>query len=292
MGLKTKLVITVNAIVIVACTIMGVIGYLRAEESFIRAMQMKVGSDVNSFAEILNSRYEGNWHLQNGVLYKGERNMEADAELLDELSKNFDGQVTIFNGDNRAVTTMRDVSGKRQIGSKASPLNDNLLDEHYAGYLPIKDASGSVLGMLFVGFKVGDMNKTIEDMIFSMAVLVVVIVFFCIFFSSTIIGGQMKQITDIADNMKKIASGNLRTPDLRIVTRDEFGALAESVNDMKIRLKNLLTKISECSERIISAGRKLTDSTQRANDAITTVAASMEVLTNGTFEQEQTIIAL
>ena len=217
MGLKTKLVITVNAIVIVACTIMGVIGYLRAEESFIRAMQMKVGSDVNSFAEILNSRYEGNWHLQNGVLYKGERNMEADAELLDELSKNFDGQVTIFNGDNRAVTTMRDVSGKRQIDSKASPfivqkvikerngyygqMNDNLLDEHYAGYLPIKDASGSVLGMLFVGFKVGDMNKTIEDMIFSMAVLVVVIVFFCIFFSSTIIGGQMKQITDIADNM-------------------------------------------------------------------------------------------
>ncbi len=308
MGLKTKLVITVNAIVIVACTIMGVIGYLRAEESFIRAMQMKVGSDVNSFAEILNSRYEGNWRLKNGVLYKGEHNMEADAELLDELSKNFDGQVTIFNGDNRVVTTMRDVSGKRQIDSKASPfivqkvikerngyygqMNDNLLDEHYAGYLPIKDASGSVLGMLFVGFKVGDMNKAIEDMIFSMAVLVVVIVFFCVFFSSTIIGGQMKQITDIADNMKKIASGNLRTPDLRIVTRDEFGALAESVNDMKIRLKNLLTKISECSERIISAGRKLTDSTQRANEAINTVAESMHVLTGGTLEQEQTIKAL
>ena len=58
MGLKTKLVLTVNAIVIVACTIMGVIGYLRAEESFIRAMQMKVGSDVNSLAEILNSRLE------------------------------------------------------------------------------------------------------------------------------------------------------------------------------------------------------------------------------------------
>ena len=84
----------------------------------------------------------------------------------------------------------------------------------------------------------------------------------------------------------------MRTPDLRIVTRDEFGALAESVNDMKIRLKNLLTKISECSERIISAGRKLTDSTQRANDAITTVAASMEVLTNGTAEQDKTVSLL
>ena len=87
MGLKTKLVLTVNAIVIVACTIMGVIGYLRAEESFTRAMQMKVGSDVNSLAEILNSRYEGNWQVRNGVLYKGEQDMEKKSDLLAELGK-------------------------------------------------------------------------------------------------------------------------------------------------------------------------------------------------------------
>ncbi len=308
MGLKTKLVITVNAIVIVACTIMGVIGYLRAEESFFRAMQVKVSADVHSFEEILNSRYEGNWNLRKGILYKGDKQIEGNDDIIDGLSEIFNGQVTIFNGDTRVVTTMRDPSGARKIGSKASPfivqkvikerkgffgqMNDNLLEDHYAGYLPIKDASGSVLGMLFVGFKVSDMNKTIEDMIFSMFVLVVVIVFFCIFFSSNLIGDQMKQINDIADNMKKIASGNLRAQDLRIVTKDEFGALAESVNDMKMRLKNLLTKIAECSERITAAGVKLTESTERANDSITTVVDSMVVLTNGTLEQEQTIKAL
>lgn len=308
MGLKTKLVITVNAIVMVASIILGIIGYLRAEESFFRAMQVKVGSDVHSFAEILNSRYEGNWNLRKGILYKGDQQIEGKDDLIDEFSEIFNGQVTIFNGDTRVVTTMRDVSGARKVGSKASPfivqkvikerkeylgkMNDNLLEEHYAGYLPLKDASGSVLGMLFVGFKVGDMNKTIEDMVFSMAVTVVIIVLFGIFFSSTIIGDQMEQIKDIANNMKNIASGNLRTPDLRIVTRDEFGALAASVNDMKMRLKNLLTKIAECSERIISAGRKLTDSTERANESITSVAESMVVLTNGTLEQEQTIKAL
>ena len=171
-------------------------------------------------------------------------------------------------------------------------MNDSLLDDHYAGYLPIKSSNGNVLGVLFVGFKVGDMNKTIEDMVFSMGVTVIIIVFFGIFFSSTIIGGQMEQIKDIADNMKKIASGNLRTPDLRIRTRDEFGALANSVNDMKINLKNLLTKIADCSERIISSGKKLTDSTERANESINTVAGSMDILTQGTFEQEQTIKAL
>lgn len=308
MGLKTKLVITVNAIVMVASIILGVIGYLRAEESFVRAMQLKVGSDVNSFAEILNSRYPGDWNLRNGVLYKGDYKIEGREDLIDEFSKIFDGQATIFKDDTRIITTMRNASGARIVNSKVSPfivqkvikekkpylgkMNDELLDEHYAGYLPIKNSSGSVIGVLFVGFKVGDMNKTIEDMVFSMGVTVVIIVFFGIFFSSTIIGGQMEQIKDIADNMKKIASGNLRTPDLRIRTRDEFGALANSVNDMKINLKNLLTKIAECSERIISSGKKLTESTERANESIHTVAGSMDVLTQGTFEQEQTIKAL
>lgn len=308
MGLKTKLVLTVNVIVIVASTIMGVIGYLRAEESFIRAMQMKVGSDVNSLAEILNARYEGNWSLRNGVLYKGERNMEKESDLFDELSKTFNGQITIFNGDTRVVTTMRTVSGSREVGSKASPfivqkvikerqpyygqMNDNLLDEHYAGYLPIKDASGSVLGMIFVGFNVGDMNKTIEDMITSMAVIVVVVVFFCIFFSSTLIGDQLKQIYVIVDSMKKIASGNLREPNLRITTHDEFAMLVESVNDMKNRLTVLLAKITNSSERLALTGQRLTDSTQRANKSIATVKETMNTLTEGAIEQEEKIQAL
>ena len=308
MGLKAKLVITVNAIVIVACTIMGVIGYLRAEESFVRAMQMKAGSDVSSFAEILNSRYPGNWTIRNGVLCKGNEKLEDRSEIVDELSEVFNGQVTIFNGDVRVTTTVRDRGGSRKVGTKASPfivqkvikerkpyygkMNDDMLNEHYAGYYPLKDASGSVVGMLFVGLNAQDLNKTIEDMIFSMAVLVIVIVFFAIFFSSTLIGDQMKQIYDIADTMKKIAGGNLRIDNLKITTADEFAVLAESVNDMKLRLQMLLAKIAGCSERIIAAGKRLTDSTQRANNSIHTVAESMHVLTSGTIEQEENIEVL
>ena len=234
--------------------------------------------------------------------------MAEATELLDELSKIYNGHVTIFSEDTRIATTMRDGTGARKVGSKASPfivqkvikerkeylgqMNDNLLNEHYAGYLPIKDASGSVIGMLFVGLNANDMNKTIEDMITSMAVIVVVIVFFGIFFSSTLIGDQMKQIYYIADSMKKIASGNLREPNLRITTHDEFAVLAESVNDMKNRLTMLLAKITTSSQRITTTGRRLTDSTERANKSIGTVTDTMNTLTEGALEQEEKIQAL
>lgn len=307
MGLKTKLVLTVNIIVIVASTIMGVIGYLRAEESFTRAMQMKVVADVHSLAEILNYRFDGDWHLQDGLLYKGEQKIDGNNDIVDDLAKVFNGQVTIFNGDTRVATTVRDGQGNRQIDTKASAfVIHNVIEngrdfsgtanvmgaEHYAAYLPLKDSSGSVVGMIFVGLNAREMNKMIEDMITSMAVTVIVIVFFCIFFSSNLISSQMKQIDFIVDNVKKIASGNLRVEDLRILTKDEFGVLAENVNDMKTRLKNLLTKIAECSERITAAGDKLMDGTQRANDSLNVVADSMRVLTEGNVDQEQTIQAL
>ena len=307
MGLKTKLVLTVNIIVIVASTIMGVIGYLRAEESFTRAMQMKVVADVHSLAEILNYRFDGDWNIRDGLLYKGDQKIDGNNDIVDDLAKVFNGQVTIFNGDTRVATTVRDGQGNRQIDTKASAfVIHNVIEngrdfsgtanvmgaEHYAAYLPLKDSSDKVIGMIFVGLNAREMNKMIEDMITSMAVTVIVIVFFCIFFSSNLIGSQMKQIDFIVDNVKKIASGNLRVEDLRIRTKDEFGTLAESINDMKTRIKHLLTKIAECSERITDAGDKLMDGTQRANDSISVVADSMRVLTEGNVEQEQTIQAL
>lgn len=307
MGLKTKLVLTVNIIVIVAATIMGVIGYLRAEESFTRAMQMKVVADVHSLAEILNYRFDGDWNLRDGLLYKGDQKIDGNNDIVDDLAKVFNGQVTIFNGDTRVATTVRDGQGNRQVDTKASAfVIHNVIEngrdfsgtanvmgaEHYAAYLPLKDSSDKVIGMIFVGLNTQEMNKMIEDMITSMAVTVIVIVFFCIFFSSNLIGSQMKQIDFIVDNVKKIASGNLRVEDLRIRTKDEFGTLAESINDMKTRIKHLLTKIAECSERITDAGDKLMDGTQRANDSISVVADSMRVLTEGNVEQEQTIQAL
>ena len=45
MGLKTKSILAVNAIVIIACVLMGVIGYFRAEEGFAKALEMKAAAE-------------------------------------------------------------------------------------------------------------------------------------------------------------------------------------------------------------------------------------------------------
>ena len=307
MGLKSKAIVAVNAIVIVACVLMGVIGYLRAEEGFARALQMKAAGDVQTLTEIVNNRYYGDWHLANGILFKGTQQIDGVNEIADFLSNICGGKVTIFNGDTRVATTVKDAAGNRQVGTKASEaVIDNVLtqgkffvgkasvmgEDHYAAYQPLKDTSGKTIGMLFVGVSVHEMDDVVDNLILSIALAVVVIVILCGLASNFFIGRMVGQVEEVVNAMKKISGGNLRIADLEIKSNDELGALAANVNEMKIRLKNLLTKIAECSERVAGSSEELTAGTQQTNETISVVAQSMAVLTNGTAEQERTIITL
>jgi len=304
MGLKSKSILAVNAIVIVACVLMGIIGYIRAEQGFAKALEMKAAADVKSLSEILNSRYWGDWHLQNGILFKGGQQIDGVNEIADFLSKICDGKVTIFNGDTRVATTVKDSSGNRQVGTRASDaIIDNVIrqgkffvgkasvlgEDHYAAYQPIKDVTGKTIGMLFVGVSVHEMDDVVEELILSIALAVVVIMIICILASNFFIGRMVGQLNSVVGAMKKISGGNLRINDLEIKSEDEIGTLAESANDMKYRLKHLLTNIAQSSERVAASSEELTAGTQQTNESITVVAQNMAILTNGTAEQEKTI---
>ena len=307
MGLKTKAILAVNAIVIVACVLMGVIGYFRAEEGFAKALQMKAAADVQSLSEIVNQRYYGDWHVENGILFKGEQQIDGVNEIADFLSNICNGKVTLFNGDTRVATTVKDAAGNRQVGTKASEaVVDNVIhqgkffvgkasvmgEDHYAAYQPLKDVSGKTIGMLFVGVSVHEMDDVIENLIMSIALAVLVIVIVCALASNFFIGRMVGQLDEVVGAVKKISSGNLRIADLEIKSSDEIGILSDNVNEMKIRLKNLLTKIAECSQRVAASSEELSAGTQQTNESITVVAKSMEVLTSGTTEQERTIVTL
>ena len=302
MSLKTKSILAVNTIIVIVCICMGIIGYFRAGEVFAQALKMKASADVKALAEILNYRFVGDWHLKDGLLYKGEQQFDGEEKIVDELSGVCDGKVTIFNGDTRVATTVKNEEGKRAVGTKASQaIIDNVItqgnffvgeavvmgEQHYAAYQPIKDVAGKTIGMLFVGVGVKEMNDMLIGLILSSTALaILVIVILCGLVSNFFIGKMVGQLNLVADAMQKISGGNLRIDDFEIKSRDEIGILSKSVNEMKTKLKKLLTNVAQCSERVAASSQELTAGTQQTNESITMVAQSMEAMTNGTAEQE------
>ena len=285
MGLKAKSMIAVTIALLVACIMMGILGYISANDGFSKALQMKASSDVKSLAAVLNYQYEGDWRIENDILYKGNQKMDGADDVVDALSKLCEGKVTIFKGDTRVATTVVDASGKRAVGTKASAeVIENVLkngkdfmgqanvmgEPHHAAYLPLKNAGGQIIGMLFVGVSTqkNEMDEVINNFIFSTLLAAVVIVVVCTGILNFFIGKIIGMLDEIVLAMKKISSGDLRIADLEIRTNDEIGILSAGVNDMRKKLKELLLGIAKSSERVAASSEELTASSQQSAESM------------------------
>ncbi len=300
MGLKSKAVIVLNVAVIITCIIMSVLGYMSASNGFSKALEMKAEADVKSLTEILNYRFEGDWNLRGGVLYKGDKNMEDADDVVDYLSEICSGKVTIFRGDTRVTTTVKDASGKRSVGTKASEevisrvLNGgknflgvaNVMGEkHHAAYRPIKDSSGKIIGMLFVGLSVHEMDDVTQKFIFSIIITAAIIVVLCVLVSNFIIGKAVGMLDEVVYAMQKISVGNLRMDDLPIRTKDEIGTLAEGVNAMRKELTDLLKNIVHSSEQVAASSEELTASAQEGASSIHLMAKDTAAMSEDVNDQ-------
>ena len=306
MGLKAKSMIAVTIALLVACIMMGILGYISANDGFSKALQMKASSDVKSLAAVLNYQYEGDWRIENDILYKGNQKMDGADDVVDALSKLCEGKVTIFKGDTRVATTVVDASGKRAVGTKASAeVIENVLkngkdfmgqanvmgEPHHAAYLPLKNAGGQIIGMLFVGVSTqkNEMDEVINSFIFSTLLAAVVIVVVCTGILNFFIGKIIGMLDEIVLAMKKISSGDLRIADLEIRTNDEIGILSAGVNDMRKKLKELLLGIAKSSERVAASSEELTASSQQSAESINSVAKNTVAMTEASADQEKTV---
>ncbi len=112
-----------------------------------------------------NALVDGNWELIEGVLCKGGE--PVDNTLIDSIGRQNGIEITLFFGDTRYLTTLKDDSGKRIVGTKVgSKITEDVLKngreyinesisiknkEYYALYMPLTNSDGSIVGMLFIG---------------------------------------------------------------------------------------------------------------------------------------------
>ncbi|MCU0650944.1 MAG: Cache 3/Cache 2 fusion domain-containing protein [Candidatus Omnitrophica bacterium] len=132
------------------------------------------GSKVKTAIKMLEDKTAalGKAKLDGGTLSFGETEMNGNYDVVDEVADNNGCTATIFAavGDgfkristnvikdgNRAVGTMLDPNGaaikKIRNGEAFYGEADILGDKYQTGYEPVKDESGKIVGVLYVGYK-------------------------------------------------------------------------------------------------------------------------------------------
>jgi two-component system, NtrC family, sensor kinase len=203
-----------------------------------------------------------------GVLYGGlllNRNYQIVDKIRDLLygEGKYKGQemgtATIFQNGVRISTNVRNEQGERAVGTRVSHevyeavmQKGNLWqdrafvvkDWYITAYEPIRDLTGTIVGILYVGMLEApytDLRNNVVYSFFGIGVLGVLLVLLLSFFITT---GIIRPLRRMVWATRQIAGGDLSL-ELPISTKDEIGQLAESFNHMLVSLKEARQELED-----------------------------------------------
>lgn len=249
---------------------------------------------------------------EDGSLMKGDFNLSKDEELIDRWTEGQAVDVTIFYGDTRMSTSLRDKNtGERIIGTKASDAvvkkvlegkedfestKVEINGQNYcAYYMPLENPDGEVVGMVFAGEPSNKIDSYISQKV---AVIVIAVVLSVIIFAvvSIIISGGLAKVIAIAKNIvDQLSRGDL-TFKLesgihdRIMTRkDELGDMGRAINNLSNELRTTIGNIQNSAEEVLSSGEELDGLASQTSLNADEISRAVEDISKGAVSQAEEI---
>lgn len=247
----------------------------------------KLNSDSKLGYMYIDAKYPGDWKVVQDKLYKGDKLINDDNELIDIISKQTESPATIFLRDIR-ITTSIEENGKRAVGTKLSEEvakvvlkegkefigeADILGKSYITKYTPIKNNQGEIIGIWFVGVEKEFLNKEILSNMKNLLIINFTIVLISIILVEVLTKGITKNINLILNTLEEIKEGNLNVF-CTVSSNDEIGDIANDLNNTTVELKNLIKGINDKTEEINMSCENVTYSIKEAFEKIDLITSS------------------
>lgn len=240
-----------------------------------------------------------------GHLMKGSFDLSADETVIDGWTQGLDADVTIFYGDTRMSTSLRDAEGKRIIGTKASDVvidevlkkgndyssTDIVINEksYFAYYMPVKSADGSNVGMVFAGRPNESVEKHINQSLLNIFGLAIVLAVIFVITSFLISGRIVKTIQGTKKLIDELAVGKLnnKVSNRLISRRDELGDMARAVNILDKELCEIVGNIQSSSGNLLKSGEELEQLASQTSQNAEDINSAVEDISKGAASQAE-----
>ena len=211
------------------------------------------------------------YDIQNGIIAQ-----DDDSFAYADSFKGNEVDITIFKGDERFITSIKNADGSRNIGTKSSPeiwsqcqagqiVEKDNVDiggkKYYVFYMPIYDENGAVWGMSFAGEPMETVeaaeNKAITTNVI-IAVLIVVVFAIIAFIVAKLVASPIKELAGVSG---ELAKGNL---DVELDAKSfvaEIGSLIGSTDELHSALKNSIGLVKTSAGSLSGAVVEVDDKT-------------------------------
>ena len=247
---------------------------------------------------------EGEYHVEDGTLYKGEFDVTNVTDMADHIQTSADTDITVFYGNTRYMTSILDAQGNRAIGTTASEeVARKVLDgqqeyfssdanvngaAYFGYYIPIIE-NGNSVGMVFAGMPQADAKAQINKIISLIAGIMVLFVF--LFSASTIlvVKSMAKGLIRGASALEQVATGKLNVElNSKFAERkDEIGQISRAVQKLKQELTSVITEIMGNSKELHESSELLHEKTNASMEHINQIERAVDEIAQGAGSQAQ-----
>ncbi|WP_288757069.1 methyl-accepting chemotaxis protein [uncultured Brevundimonas sp.] len=227
----------------VALALMIVAGWMMARDARLMAAERQ-DANMRVAWDVLGD-YGSGFSARDGRLYVGSTPLNGLVEPVDRIKTLVGGTATVFQGDTRITTNVKKDDGSRAVGTKLKPgpVYDAVLRDgrayrgradilgkpYFVAYDPIKDASGAVVGVLYVGIPEADFMATVNQTMMALfgvgAVVSLVVLGACLYLSRR----MFAPLGELRRRMEALQQGRLEISVPWAGRSDDIGQIARAV---------------------------------------------------------------
>ncbi len=316
-SLKTRLILSFTLLIVLLLTTISVIGILQSRNAMSNlgntTLLEKLNGDVKAMEQYVKNEYGTLMFIDEQLIDGNGDPIAGRYDMVDDMKKELGDAVTIFakEGDDyiRVVTNIVKDNGDRAVGtylgtdSKAYPSMQagelyigeaSILGIDYiTAYQPLKNMSGNVIGILFVGVTTSDVEAIVQKDINSFAITFLIIVLVAILIgvvvSYLISSSIAKPIIATKKFAEVLESGDLTAQMDQKYLKDktEIGQLIHAFNNMKETITDLITKIVVLSGNTNQKTVELNDSTKKTGAAALQVFETISQISDAATDQAE-----
>ena len=228
------------------------------------------------------------WEIREDILEKD----DVSYEFIDSLQKD-EIELTFFEGDTRFITSIKDKSGNRVEGTKASEEVWNIVKtgkdyqsdgidisgaKYYVYYTPVCTDDGKVIGMAFAGEKEAIVNDAKNNLMISfvkIALVLTVVYLIILIWLARII---RKPIAKTAADIENIANGNISNEISGSSQIAETDKLITASRILKEKLNDIVSGVNEHVLNLQQDTASLKERADFCNDGSKQISQAMEEL--------------
>ena len=249
---------------------------------------------------------DGDFYLnENGDFMKGDYNITQHMEDIDEYTDGLTTYVTLFYGDTRMATSLRDLSGNRIVGTKASDEVINTVlkkgevftshktvinnENFYCYYMPLENPDGTIIGMVFAGQPSADVDNFIKEKTVVVSVIALLCAFIIAVFVIFIAIRISKIIVKMEEVVNEFGAGNLacEIDETLMKRKDEFGLIGKALKNLQNELCKIVVNIQKSAQDVLKDGDELENVAIHCSKTSDEVSTAVEDISKGAMSQAE-----